>query len=227
VRRDAFWKVIGVSEYPVPQGRGHIRFRDFVLTNASSMETLTATAIPVNFFWASGLGLPTGPIAATLNFTASSTTTATTDAAGDIAEGGWSGNFSFVSATSGAVLLGATFGPTGSLTGSGGSASFADSTGANAPSEVTYTSSVSSLTQMLSTTTMRDFSFSLTNFSVAGDGTQNLAVDGNSRPVSGTYAASGTFAATPGPTTGIPEPATFALIGLALLSCGMIRRRRA
>ena len=27
VRRDAFWKVIGVSEYPVPQGRGHIRFR--------------------------------------------------------------------------------------------------------------------------------------------------------------------------------------------------------
>jgi len=27
VRRDAFWKVIGVSDYPVPQGRGHIRFR--------------------------------------------------------------------------------------------------------------------------------------------------------------------------------------------------------
>ena len=27
VRRDASWKVIGVSEYPVPQGRGHIRFR--------------------------------------------------------------------------------------------------------------------------------------------------------------------------------------------------------
>jgi superfamily II DNA/RNA helicase len=25
--KDAFWKVIGVSEYPVPQGRGHIRFR--------------------------------------------------------------------------------------------------------------------------------------------------------------------------------------------------------
>ena len=27
VRRDAFWKVIGVTEYPVPQGRGHLRFR--------------------------------------------------------------------------------------------------------------------------------------------------------------------------------------------------------
>jgi hypothetical protein len=27
VRRDAFWKAIGVTEYPVPQGRGHLRFR--------------------------------------------------------------------------------------------------------------------------------------------------------------------------------------------------------
>ena len=27
VRRDAFWKVIGVLDIPVPQGRGHIRFR--------------------------------------------------------------------------------------------------------------------------------------------------------------------------------------------------------
>ena len=27
VRRDAFWKVSGVTEYPVPQGRGHLRFR--------------------------------------------------------------------------------------------------------------------------------------------------------------------------------------------------------
>jgi hypothetical protein len=27
VRRDAFWKGIGVLDTPVPQGRGHIRFR--------------------------------------------------------------------------------------------------------------------------------------------------------------------------------------------------------
>jgi hypothetical protein len=27
VRRDAFRKAIGVTEYPVPQGRGHLRFR--------------------------------------------------------------------------------------------------------------------------------------------------------------------------------------------------------
>ena len=27
VRRDAFWKEIGVTEYPVPQGRGRLRFR--------------------------------------------------------------------------------------------------------------------------------------------------------------------------------------------------------
>ena len=27
VRRDAFWKVSGVLDIPVPQGRGHIRFR--------------------------------------------------------------------------------------------------------------------------------------------------------------------------------------------------------
>jgi hypothetical protein len=27
VRRDAFWKAIGVTEYPVPKGRGHLRFR--------------------------------------------------------------------------------------------------------------------------------------------------------------------------------------------------------
>ena len=27
MRRDAFWKVIGVLDIPVPQGRGHIRFR--------------------------------------------------------------------------------------------------------------------------------------------------------------------------------------------------------
>jgi hypothetical protein len=26
-RQDAFWKVSGVSDIPVPQGRGHLRFR--------------------------------------------------------------------------------------------------------------------------------------------------------------------------------------------------------
>jgi hypothetical protein len=197
--------------------------QDFLLTNTANVETLTATAIPVNFFWASALGLGTAPISATLTFNATTSASANTDASGNIMEGGWSGNFSFTQNGTGTNLLSGTFGPTGTLVGSGGSAAFSDSTVSNALSEVTYTSSVLNF----SNTTERDFSFSLSNFSVVGDGAQNISVGSNGRPISGSYAGNATFAATPIPTTGIPEPATFALIGFGLLSAGMIHRRRA
>jgi len=193
--------------------------QDYTLTNVGgTSESLVSGAdIPILFFWAAGTGLQQGPIAARLNFSATSSTAATVDGSGNILEQNWSGSFSILS-LSNQNLLSGTFGPTGLFSGNGTSASLADS--APPAPEVVFTSDFLNF----SGTSQRGLSLALSNFQVGGV-SANLAIGPGGFPTSGNYAGAGTFSATPLPLPA-PEPSSLTLIGSSLIGVSMLFRRR-
>jgi hypothetical protein len=192
--------------------------QDYILTNLGTSETLVSNVdVPIMFFWAAGLGLPAGPINAKLNFSATTTTHATTDGSGNISEQSWSGTFSILSLTNQNLLSG-TFGPSGLFVGAGTSAGFTDS--APPSTEVVFSSDFLIFTNTL----QRGITFSFSNFQVGGS-SANLSINANGFDNSGNYAGSGGFASTPLPLV-IPEPSSMALIGTGLIGLAMVLRRR-
>lgn len=193
--------------------------QDYTISNVGgTKETLVSNVdVPILFFWAAGTGLQPGPIAAKLNFSASSTTGATLDASNNILEQNWSGSFSILSLTNQNLLSG-TFGPTGLFSGNGTSASLADSAPPSA--EVTFTSDFLDFTS----TSQRGLSLALSNFQIGGV-SSNLALGAGTFPITGNYAGAGTFSATPLPLPA-PEPSSLTLIGSSLIGLSMLFRRR-
>ena len=144
---------------------------------------------------------------------------------------GYSGTFSFIDNGSapGTNLLSGTFSVTGTPSTTG--AQFSSSIGSSGGS-FNGSSTAGNLQQLVLTSSYLNFtgqteenaSFSLSslipNFSV-GIVTAGKAFPGSQFNAAG----SGTFSSNPGPTF-VPEPATFFLVGGALVGLGVMRRRR-
>jgi len=184
--------------------------QDFILTNAANLESLQASAIPIAFYWATSVNQGSAPISALLNLQATSSSDAT-NSNNDVAESGFSGSFDITEAGAPVTLLAGVFGPNGSLTANGNSASFSDS------SDVSYSSNV------LNLNLPAGFSFSLSNFESPSGTPQTVSIASDYLPISGTFAGNGTFSADP---TDTPEPSTITLIGFALVSCALFLRHR-
>src|ERR1022692_4056885 len=82
--------------------------QDYNLTNLfNGSESLVSNVdVPIMFFWASGVGLPLGPINAKLNFSATTHSAATTDGSGNISEQNWTGSFSILTLSNQNLLSG-------------------------------------------------------------------------------------------------------------------------
>jgi hypothetical protein len=234
--------VIAVS----PAIAGPITFAQYFQTDGAEQQwsvttsgtTTTVSASGTVFFLFSGVsGLPfAGPEIA--NFTLSATSSQVGNCGVSCGPGdsfvqpGYAGTFSFIDADSapGANLLSGTFAVTGSPSTTG--AQFSSSIGSSGGS-FNASATAGNLTQLVFTSdylnfinqTNEDGSWSLSSL------VPNFAVDtvtaNQGRPASATpfhAAGSGTFSSNPGPSL-VPEPATFGLIGGALI-VGMVLRRR-
>ncbi|HMD70529.1 MAG TPA: PEP-CTERM sorting domain-containing protein [Bryobacteraceae bacterium] len=159
------------------------------------------------------------PVQATIDMSASTSSDAYTNGGTQAEEDNFSGSFTIYEFGTLHILLAGTFGTTGaSLSGSGGSGNFQDSTPPT--SEVVYTSDYLDFTP---STNYQAFSFSLSSF------TPGLSYTGSPNTVfldNATAAGSGTFSADPGPTPDTPEPASMFLSGGALLGLGLLLRKR-
>ena len=150
-------------------------------------------------------------------------TTATNPGGNYFSEGGFSGSFSIIDNTAGPDngrnLLSGSFGSTyGTISGSGYSMTFADST----PGDSVVLSSFF-LDFMPSNT--QSFSFSLSNIEDAEGDPETLGFGAGGFLADNTSAGGATFAATPPPVIA-PEPTTLLLSGGALLGMGFLLRKR-
>jgi hypothetical protein len=197
----------------------------WTISTVGTTSTITG-ASPANqvelfaFMVPSGLGSPVQTQFATFSFSATSTTTgncATNCASGDAyTQSGYSGSFSFTEVGGpdpGANLLTGNFTNIGTLSADigGTGATFL----ASDPAQITMTSAY------LAITAPEDASFSLSginpSFNIVSSGTDQGYPAGTM-----TGAGDGTFS----DTSGVPEPATFAMIGGGLLGLGLLSRKK-
>jgi len=206
--------------------------QQWTISNSGTTTTVSAAGTVQFTFSVPGLSLGSG--ARDANFALSATSgqignCGVSCGAGDsYVEPGYAGTFSFTDALLGTNLLSGTFAVTGSPATTG--AQFSSSMGGTGGS-FNASATAGNLSQLIFTSayvsfagqTQEDSSFSLSslipNFSVG-------TVTGNQAYPSGTFHASGTgtFSSNPGPSAA-PEPATFALVGGALLTLGFLRRK--
>ncbi len=193
---------------------------NYILHDSGTSETFTATTeVAITFYLA---GAPVGQDGL-LTLNATTYTTATNPGGNYFSEGGFSGNFSIIDNTAGPDngrnLLSGSFGSTyGTISGSGYSMTFADST----PGDSVVLSSFF-LDFMPSNT--QSFSFSLSNIEDAEGDPETLGFGAGGFLADNTSAGGATFAATPPPVIA-PEPTTLLLSGGALLGMGFLLRKR-
>jgi hypothetical protein len=199
----------------------------WTISTVGTTSTITGATAPGNvelfaFMVPSGLGTPVQTQFATFSFSATSTTDgncATNCSTNDpFTQGGYTGSFSFTEVGGpdpGANLLTGVFTNVGTLTADigGTGATFL----ASDPTQITMTSAFVNLVPPL------DASFSLSGlnpaFFITPNGTDQGYPDPNG-PI--TAAGDGTFS----DTSGVPEPATFAMIGSGLLGLGLLSRKK-
>lgn len=206
--------------------------------STSGGTTTVSESANVSFLFSGVTGLPfSGPQNATFTLNATSTQIGSCGVncgAGDsLDQFGYSGTFAFTDEGSdpGAILLAGTFAVTGSPSTTG--AQFNSNVGSSSGG-FDASATAGNLNQLMLTSaflnfsnqTEEDASFSLSSLS------PNFAVgtvtSGQAYPGPGPFDASGsgTFSSNPGPTS-TPEPATFGLLGGALLiGAGMLRNRK-
>jgi hypothetical protein len=208
----------------------------------SLQETVTASGA-VMFTFSGISGLPfTGAEAATFTLHATSTSEPTcgTDCSSgsSVTDHGYSGTFSIIDngVVKGANLLSGTFSVTGSPTTTG--AQFGSSNIGGSSAQFDASATPTNLSQLVLTsqyvvfspsTTLEDASFALSSVN------PSIFVTNITQPTPGNFMADlgplfgasgvGTFSSDVVP-TGIPEPATFGVIGGGLLSLGLWRRKR-
>lgn len=193
--------------------------QDFILTNANNLASLSVTGIPVAFYWATSVNQGTAPISALLSLHATSSSNASLNSNNDVTESGFSGSFDITQAAMPSItLLAGNFGPNATLTANGNSASFSDSTTGNSSNEVTYSSS------LLSLSGSSGFSFSLSNFQSPAGTAETLWIAADHFPIAGTFAGNGSFSSFD--PASVPEPSTVVLIGFALVTCALFLRGR-
>ena len=189
--------------------------------SAAGVTFTTVNPLGAQVFWQydGSLATPLGSSlrTATLNITATTTQTAAVIGTSNVEELGFAGTFSIIDNVLGTNLLSGTFNTGGTLGGAlnGNNATLQDAT--PPASEVVFTSTYLDFS---GSTTSQAFALSLSNVS------PNLSISGaNSFMNSATGAATGTFSATPAPQV-MPEPATMALFGSALMALGIFGRKR-
>jgi hypothetical protein len=193
----------------------------FMWTNSAAGVTFTTVnPLGAQVFWQydGALATPLGASLRTATFSITATTTQTAAVVGgtNIQELGFAGSFSIIDNILGTNLLSGTFNTGGTLGGAlnGNNATFQDAT--PPASEVVFTSSYLDFS---GSTTSQAFALSLSNVS------PNLSINANSFMNSANGAATGTFSAQPSPQV-MPEPATMALLGSALMALGIFGRKR-
>lgn len=205
--------------------------QQWTISSSASSTTVSSTGnVLFSFFNVPGLPFP-GQESAVFTLSATSDQLGNCNVGCGPGDGfqqmGYTGTFSFIDAglNPGANLLSGTFAVTGSPAttgakfssniGSSGGSFNASATAGNL-SQLVFTSAYLDFTGV---TGLEDASWSLSSL------VPNFAINAG-RP-SGTFssAGSGTFSSEPGPSA-VPEPATFSLIGGALLGVGLLRRKK-
>jgi len=237
-----------------PSMAGSVTFAQYDQTNGAQQQwtisestvsmvtTTTVSATGAVMFTFSGVaGVPfTGAEAATFNLTAMTTQTgqcnsSTCTNGNSYDQPGYSGSFSFIDAGAvpGTDLLSGTFSVTENPALTGGTfgaqvgskiGTFGASTDTTNAFQVMFTSDYLTFAGITSETA----SWSLSSLQDALSGAFATTATTNSQAyplTTYTAAGTGTFSTTPGPPSAVPEPATSALIGGALLGLGLLRRK--